>query len=224
MVERTEQLDRGADIVAHLYYAVGFTNEVIITSSAGDFPGKLCYPEGDGVVLACDTSAATIRLGESICVEYVGPADTYRFYSEVLSVSPGRIVSSFPFAVECTTGLRLAERFVVPPSEGYAFRMGDATRLVVYPLYDISVGGLSFIDARDTGLKAGDIESGMVLLPGEAPIQVGVQVRHLGLRGGQLVVGASIVAISLRDRLHLSTLLVGFGRRVGQAGGPTKSV
>ncbi|MDP2309167.1 MAG: PilZ domain-containing protein [Pseudomonadota bacterium] len=213
MVKSADQSGRGGDIVAHLYYAVGSANEVIITSSAGDFPGKLCYPEGDGVVLACDSAALEISLGEPICVEYMGPADTYRFYSEVLSVTPGRIVSAFPFAVECTTGRRLAERLVVPVLEGYALRLGDGSRLAICSVVDLSVGGLAFIDAGDMGLKAGDLESGMLLLPGEAPIPMGVEVRHLGLRRGQLVVGARIAAISLRDRLHLSTYLVELGKR-----------
>lgn len=218
MATPTEQPGRGADILAHLYYAVGSANEVVMTSSAGDFAGTLRHPEGDGVVIACDTTRAPIRTGEPICVEYMGPADTYRFYAEVLSVAPERIVVSFPFAVECTTGRRLSERVVVPVLDGFAVRLGDMARPAVYPLFDLSVGGLAFIDAVDTGLKVGDLESGQLILPGEVPIQVGIEVRHLGLRRGQLVVGARICTVSLRDRLHLATFLVGLAKRTGLHG------
>lgn len=217
MVKRADQPGRGADIVAHLYYAVGSANEVIITSSAGDFAGTLCYPEGDGVVLACDTSAAVPGVGEPICVEYMGPSDTYRFYSEVHSVGSGRIVASFPFAVECTSGRRLAERVVVPVLEGFAFRLADSAAGTVYPLFDIAAGGIAFIDARDSGLKVGDLESGTLVLPGLAPVQVGIEVRHLSLRRGHLVVGARIGAISLRDRLALTTYIVALSKRVAAA-------
>jgi hypothetical protein len=217
MVKRADQPGRGADIVAHLYYAVGSANEVVITSAAGDFPGTLCYPEGDGVVLACDTKATSIRAGDPICVEYAGPADRYRFYSEVLSVSAGRIVSLFPFAVECTSGRRLAERVVVPVLQGFAFRSDDTERSAGFPMLDLSVGGLAFIDSWDTGLKVGDLDSGTIVLPGEPSIHVGIEVRYLGLRRGHLVVGARIAAIALRDRLRLATYLVQLSKRIAQA-------
>ncbi len=224
MVKQADTPTGVTDIVAHLFYAAGHASEVIVTSSEGDCVGTLCYPEGNGVVIACRLPSWAAAPGATICVEYAGPADTYRFYTEIVSSSPGRIVAAYPFAVERNRG-RLAERVVVPPDAGFHYRAGDDAAPRSHPILDLSVGGLAFVDPADAGLKVGDLDSGRLCLPDEEPIAVGIEVRHLGLRRGQFVVGGRFAAMSIRDRLRLATYLVGLAALTRSSGatGPDTS-
>jgi hypothetical protein len=199
-----------ADVVAHIFYAVGNTDSVTVTSVFGDFTGELRYPEGeDGVVIGTrGAKPPPLVAGAPICVEYAGRDDSYRFYSEVLEVHADHVVATLPYAVEGSNDRRLTPRIDLTPASGFAMRLLDEDNGKRIPLVDISVGGFSFADPSDEGLAVGTFFDAELLLPGEAPIRCSCEVRNLFLRRARLRIGARLAAMSIRDRGRLARFLV----------------
>ncbi|MES2640763.1 MAG: PilZ domain-containing protein [Myxococcota bacterium] len=207
MEEEGEYLFDVTDIVAHVFFAVGTTDEVRVSSPIGDFRGTFAYPEGEEVYVQCDTGALALMPGMPLFVDYSGAGDNYRFHTEVVSVVPGRLQIRLPYAIECSDR-RLTQRKDVAPDAGLWFVAeggGDERTFVVS---DLSDGGVGFVNAHHLRVQIGDMMRGALYLPGQAPMGVVLEVRHLPVRDGKRLVGARYAAISLADRGRLARFLL----------------
>lgn len=196
-----------SDVIAHIFYAVGNTERVLVTTSEGELEGRLAYPDGEGVLILHETEGVKLPPGAPLCVEYVGPTDTYRFYTEVEHAAPGRVLAGLPYAVE-RTDRRLIERLSLRPESGFGIRLFELAPDLRISLADISVGGLRFEDPTEPGLRVGQMVAAELELPDEAPMPCVIEVRHLSLRRGQLQVGCRFADIAIRDRGRLARALV----------------
>ncbi len=207
-MEQGEFLFDVTDIVAHIFFAVGTTDEVRVTSPVGGFSGTFVYPEGEGVYLRFgEDSAPELHVGMSLFVEYEGPGDSYRFHTEVVSAEPRQVQIRLPHAVECSDR-RLTKRVTVPSDAGFRFVADGGGSERTFAVQDLSDGGVGFVNASNTRLQLGEVLHGALHLPGLPPLRVGLELRHIQVRGGERVVGSRLVAISLADRGLLARLLV----------------
>lgn len=70
-MEQGEFLFDVTDIVAHIFFAVGTTDEVRVASPVGAFSGTFVYPEGEGVYLRHgEGGAPELAPGMGLFVEY----------------------------------------------------------------------------------------------------------------------------------------------------------
>jgi hypothetical protein len=194
------------DILAHLFFATGTSDELLASSALGDFTGQLQTPLGDSLVLAHRGHRPVLTAGTAVCLEHVGAEEKYHFYSEVIDVNEIGVHMRLPHAIErCER--RSCERLVLPAGAGFAFRMADATSDRVYAVYDLSSGGLAFEQVEGSRLAVGGIVTGELLLPFGAPLPLTVQVRHIQNRRDECVVGVHIQSIGWADRGRLSHVL-----------------
>jgi len=195
------------DIVAHIFYAVGNTDQVTVTTPAGDFTGTLEYPDTEGILIRAHTELPELPTSAPICVEYSGPLDAYRFYTEVLTARDGQLFASVPYALECSDR-RLSQRIELPEESPFFVRLLDFETVGPVRLQDISVGGMAFTDPTDGGLPMGTRLKAELVLPNEPPMSCMLEVRHLSLRRGRLKVGARIATVSLKDRGRIARILL----------------
>ncbi|MDP2309168.1 MAG: PilZ domain-containing protein [Pseudomonadota bacterium] len=206
-MEEGEYLFDVTDIVAHLFFAVGTTDEVRVTSPAGEFLGTFAYPEGDEVYVQVDEKCPALTPGMALFVDYEGAEANYRFHTEVVSVHPNQIQIRLPYAIECSDR-RLTQRKAVAPDAGFWFVAEGGGPELSFVLSDLSDGGVGFINAHNVRIQIGDSLRGVVYLPDQTALQVVLDVRHLPVREGQRFVGARFTAISLADRGRLARFLV----------------
>ncbi len=195
------------DIIAHIFFAVGTIDQVVLTTPHADFVGVMCYPDDDGILIVLEERLADSGPGTPVCVEYTGPGDQYRFYSEVLSVEPRGLRIALPRAVE-RNDRRLTERHPVPANAGFEFRATGLPDAPVFGVHDLSTGGMALFDMPTPAPVSGDLMTGDLCLPGEEPIPMCLEVRHLQLRRGQLLLGSRITAITTLGRGRLAKFLV----------------
>lgn len=204
--EEGEYLFDVSDIVAHIFFAVGSTDHVRVSSPLGDFSGTFAYPKGDEVFLRC-TAFPAVSPGMTLFVDYAGAGDNYRFHTEVVSVQADQIQIRLPTAIECSDR-RLTQRKAVAAGAGFCFVAEGGGPERTFLVSDLSDGGIAFVDARHVPLTVGDIVSGALHLPAQAPLDIGLEIRHLPDIDGQRLVGARFVSISLADRGRLARFLV----------------
>lgn len=209
MVRHTGWQVDTADVLSHIFYAVGNTDRVLVTWEKGDFSGTLSYPDGDGVFIVATGALPALRPGAPICVEYDGPGDTYRFYTEVVELRDGKIRAQLPYAVE-RTDRRLTGRVEVPVESGFTFETDEFGEPRTFALRDISVGGVCLQDNGETPFEMGSLLPGLLHLPGQEPMQVCLELLHMRLARGSIVIGTRIAAISIRERGRLARFLVGW--------------
>lgn len=193
-----------SDLAAHMFYAAASTDRVVITCAHGEFVGTLLHVGPEEIRIATDYALPEMSVRSPLCVEYEAPADGCRFYTEVRSLEGNQLSAALPYAFE----RRQFERHSVPVGSGFGFRPDGAEPRATFPLRDISTGGISFVERHDAGLQTGGVVSGELLLPGEAPMRVTLEVRNLQLRRGHLHVGARIRAISLHNQARLAWFLL----------------
>ncbi|MDP2315109.1 MAG: PilZ domain-containing protein [Pseudomonadota bacterium] len=206
-MDQGEYLFDVMDIVAHIFFAVGTTDEVRVTSPGGAFVGTFVYPEGDEVFIQFHGAAPALAPGMTLYVEYEGPGDSYRFHSEVVTCDAERVQVRLPQAVECSDR-RLTQRVGVAADAGYWFVVDGAGAEQTFAVLDLSDGGVGFLNAEGARLRVGDTLTGSLHLPGGGPLRVSLEVRHLRVQDGRRHVGARFVSISLVDRGQLARFLV----------------
>lgn len=206
MVKEADWVTEHSDIVTQIFFAVGSTNHVSVTSAAGEFRGTILYPDAKGLVIASEGALPSLEPGAPLCVEHDGPMDNYRFYTEVASVERSTLRTILPYAAQ-STDRRAGERVLVGGDSGFYFRCESSGGTRTFSLNDISPTGISFVDEGDAGLAVGSILRGDLLLPGEASIELCLEVRHMHLRRAQLLVGARFTALSVRSSVRLAQFL-----------------
>jgi hypothetical protein len=202
---------RSDDIVAHIFYAVGSTSQVTVTTPEGEFTGALEYPDGDGILIRAHDPLPSLRAGTPVCVEYSGGLDAYRFYTEVLTARDGQLFLTMPHAIECADR-RLAERVKLTADAPFHIRLHGQGVDEPQHIDDISVGGVAFVDPTPRGLPIRQRIDAELLLPGEGerPLACAIEVRNLALRRGRLTVGARLVSLALADRARLARAILGW--------------
>lgn len=212
MVKEADWVSERADIVTQIFFAVGSTNHVSVTSYAGDFRGTILYPDAKGLVISADEELPTLEPGAPLCVEHNGALDNYRFYTEVASVERGRVRTILPYAAQ-STDRRAGERVSLAHEGGFYFRAALSGGGRPFALNDLSPTGMSFVDVGDAGLRIGSTLQGQLQLPAESAIDIGIEVRHMHLRRGQLVVGARFTSLSVRNSVRLAQFLARWSQR-----------
>ncbi|MFN7142433.1 MAG: PilZ domain-containing protein [Myxococcota bacterium] len=193
-----------SDLATHMFCAAASTDRVTVTCAHGEFVGTLLHIGPEEIRIATDYPLPELSVRSPLCVEYETPADGCRFYTEVRSLDGNQLSAALPYALE----RRRFERHNVPPGTGLGFRPDGPDPRPLFPLQDISTAGISFVERGDAGLTTGCVVRGEIVLPGEAPMRVSLEVRHLQLRRGQLHVGARIRAISLPNQARLAWFLL----------------
>jgi hypothetical protein len=211
VVKEADWVTERSDIVTQIFFAVGSTNQVSVTSAAGEFRGSILYPDAKGLVIAAEGSLPRLEPGAPLCVEHDGPTDNYRFYTEVASTNRGTLHTILPYAAQ-STDRRTGERVHVSGESGFYFRCERPAGTRAFALNDLSPTGISFVDEGDSGLAVGSTLRGDLLLPGEASIELCVEVRHMHLRRAQLVVGTRFTALSVRSSVRLAQFLAQWSR------------
>lgn len=206
MVAPTACLIDPIDILAHLFFAVGTRDEVLVSHPEGDFPGLLGTQDGAGVSLTPIRHPPPLTAGTPLCLEHAGDDETYHFYSEVVAAGPDEVRIRVPLVIE-RTERRLSERVSVPSDVGVAFRPHDGLG-AVFPVYDMASAGLGMFAPPDVPLALGQVIHGDLCLPDGAPEPITVEVRHVNTRRGARCVGVRIAAISLAGRGRLARVLV----------------
>lgn len=202
---------QSSEIVAHLFYSACVSQQVVVTSAAGERIGELLEPTAAEIGIAM-SEPPLLRPGAPVCVAYAGAVDAYRFYTEVSAVTADGIRVALPYAVE-HADRRLVPRHVIEPTEGFSCRPAweDAP---AFALHDLSAAGMSFRDPQDYNLRIGSFLEVEIGLPGESPFPAELEVRWMQLRRGALLVGTRIAEISLRNRARLAWALVHRAERV----------
>jgi hypothetical protein len=212
MVKEADWVTERSDIVTQIFFAVGSTNHVSVTSPSGEFRGTILYPDAKGLVISADGELPELSPGAPLCVEHNGALDNYRFYTEVMSVERSMLRTIVPYAAQ-STDRRAADRIALANDGGCYFRTTFSGGVRSFALNDLSPTGLSFLDVRDAGLMVGNNLQGELLLPYEAAIDIGIEVRHMNLRRGQLVVGARFTSLSMRNNVRLAQFLARWSQR-----------
>lgn len=212
MVTVPDRLFDPTDIIAHIFFAVGTVDEVVVTSVAGEFVGTMCYPDDDGVLIRQDQRPFPLPPGSPVCVEYTGPGDHYRFYTEVLRIESTGARINVPRAIE-RHDRRLMGRTCVSPEAGFGFRATDLRGSPVFGVHDLSTGGVGLGDVNVTAPAIGELIVGQLILPGVAAIQMCLEVRNAQIREGKLLLGTRITGITTLDRGRLAKFLVRWSRQ-----------
>ncbi|MFN7142435.1 MAG: PilZ domain-containing protein [Myxococcota bacterium] len=210
MVAPTACLVDPTDILAHLFFAVGTRDEVLVSHPEGDFPGLLGNPDGAAVSLTPIRLPPRLPAGTPLCLEHVGADETYHFYSEVMAAGPEEVRIRVPLVIE-RTERRLCERVSLPPDAGVAFRPHDAFG-ALFPVYDMSSAGMGLHATVDLPLALGQVLHGELCLPDGEPVPMSVEVRHVQSRRGARCVGVRIAAVPLAGRGRLARVLLAWSR------------
>lgn len=206
MLEPSGSVINRDHILEHLFFATGTNDELLASSSLGEFKAQLQTPLGDALVLLQHGSSVRLPPGTQVCLEHVGAEEKYHFYSEVIDGNEEGVRMRLPHAIErCER--RACERLVLPAGSGFAFRMAERTSDKVFSVYDLSSGGLAFEHTDGAAPAVDSLVEGELLLPFGAPIPLTIQVRHIQNRRDECVVGGYIQSISWADRGRLSHVL-----------------
>jgi c-di-GMP-binding flagellar brake protein YcgR len=206
-MQPSEFLVEPIDILAHLFFASGTSDRVVVTTPAGVFAGAFLYPDGDGALLACPPSVPAFSHGASVTVEYAGPTDQYRFQSTILAREAGGIRVDLPTSIE-RHDQRITARFPVSPDAGIRFVQTRDGHEVTWPVLDISDGGVSLVDANGRPMSVGDRISGQLHVPDVEPFDAVLEVRHIRNQDDSRHVGARFAEMSLESRGELARLLL----------------
>lgn len=218
MLPSQDLLNDPNDILAHIFFAVGTIDEVVVSASGSDFVGSMCYPDDLDGILIVSPNMNLIRKGSETLIEYIGPEDHYRFQSRVLSLENNGIRISLPTQIE-RNDRRLTGRHPCPESSGFTFVAIDLPGAPSFDICDISVGGIGLYDFPDnesSPMKVGDLIVGEIRLQTEATITACLEVRNLRLRRGKCIVGTRISAITILDRGRLARFIVNHSSGVRQ--------
>lgn len=197
-----------ADIFAHLFFAAGTRDEVILTGPGPACVGQLSNP-ADGVLAFKGLVApGALPPHTPVCVEHLHGPERYHFYTEVIATGDGGVALRVPPAIELAEQ-RASARVPVPRHACIRFRITGAPHL--WPVWNLSMGGLAFVATATDGFLVGQTLEGALLIPGEPETPMTVEVRHQERRGSELGVGVSIVSTPLEGRGRIARLLVRFG-------------
>ena len=208
----TDWLLDADDVLAHVFFAVDNIEAVAITGPNSVFMGTFCYPDDCGVLVAGE-GTPDLPPETAVCVEYVGPNDQYRFYSQIVGRELRGVRIELPRAVE-RSDRRLAMRQAVAPNRGFGFRLWESGRL--FPIHDLAAGGVGVVFPKTFSPPRGELLDAEILLPEEAPMRVFAEIRHSRVRGDEIYAGTMITGMIAADRIRLARFLVAGGPRIGR--------
>lgn len=208
MVKQADYLFDASEIVAHMFFSTGDTDEVRITHARGEFTGTFRYPISEVIEIVHPGGFLGLQQGDAVYISHPGmEGEQYRFHSEVVSVESGLVRICIPYAIE-RSDRRLTVRVPVPADAGIQFELKHGAETVPCRVRDLSDGGLSFIDPTESHFAVGQVVYGTLTLPEREPIRMGIEIRHDCGAPGAHIYGGRMVAISLAERGRLSRFLV----------------
>jgi hypothetical protein len=205
MVRASDWLVSQIDIIAHIFFATGTVDRVVVSSRRGDMLGTMCYPDDQGILIRTDAAVPSVSPGDSVSVQYSGPGDTYQFYSAVVAVDGSGIRVQIPLAIE-RNDRRLTIRYTVEGRPGFGLRASLRPGRPVYSLVDISHGGICAMVPNPPQIM--EMFRGHLLLPDEEPIPVGIEVRDNRARDGVRLMRGRFRSIETMDHARLGRYLV----------------
>lgn len=174
-------LTRPTDIATHLACAAAERRPVTLSAAGLTAHGLFSQPERSGPLFVPDTQAPAPmpRVGVTVKAEYYARSDAFSFFSRLVGVDAnGRWVLQSPLAVE-RCDRRTSTRHVVVGVSGFCFRLATLPGQPLLGLYDISELGAAIVaDPRRHVFHFEERVAGQLHLPGEAPLEVTLQVRH----------------------------------------------
>lgn len=174
-------LTKPSDIAMHLECAAGEKRSVKLSGPGVAAMGSFHSGPTEWPLFAPDPRMPTPlpRLGATVRAEYQTRADSFSFFSRLVSVDArGRWVLQQPLAVE-RCDRRAASRHIVVGVSGFCFRLAEVAGQPLLGLYDVSTLGCAFVaDPRRHAFSVEDHVVGQLHVPGEIPFPVEVEVRH----------------------------------------------
>ena len=175
-------LTKPQDIAMHLACAAGEHRTVKLSGPGLAAMGSFQQGAREWPLFAPDPRMPTPlpRVGVTVRAEYHTRADSFTFFSRLVSVdSKGRWVLQQPMAVE-RCDRRAASRHMVVGVSGFCFRLTQTSGQPLLGLYDISTLGCAFVaDSRRHGFSVDEHVLGQLHVPGEIPLPVEIEVRHM---------------------------------------------
>ena len=174
-------LTRPSDIAIHLACAAAEKRPVMLTGTGLAANGLFSAPERSGPLFSPDPKrpAPLPRVGATVKAEYFARCDAFSFFSRLVSVDPGgRWVLQSPLAVE-RCDRRVHTRRLVVGVSGFCLRLCKHPGQPLLGLYDLSELGAAFVaDPRRHVFHQEEIVECGLHLPGEAPMEVKLEIRH----------------------------------------------
>jgi hypothetical protein len=152
------------------------------------------------------------RPGAPVRVDYEAVADRFAFFSEVLDVrSPLSWRLARPTTVE-RKDKRLSRRIQIDGDSGFSLHLQIGKELVVFPLKDLSAGGVGFgFDQSKTPLDTGNVLPGTLQIPGHRAVEVKLEIRHVRQNDGRGLAGTRFRQIAYADRMAVRRLVAAWG-------------
>lgn len=208
MMYSSDYLVDPMDLLENVFFAAGAKGRARVICEAGSFVGVIASPEAGGIEIRTRDPVLPVAPGAAVCVDYEGPRETFRFYSEVLSLWPKVIQVASPSVIE-RTERRVCPRVLVRGMDEAYFVVHTPNGQQKLKILDLSQGGFAFQGGVGLATHPGLLMSGTLDLGASTALRVGVEVRHAADTAEGPVIGAALLHIALKDRCKLATFLRG---------------
>lgn len=199
------------DIIAHLFFASGTADRVIVTSNGRVFDGAYRFPDGEGGFIACGAGMPWLEPGSTVQVEYVGPTDEYRFEATVLAQQATGFHVSLPRTIE-RSDRRATPRILLSPDAGVHF-VEEGGR--AYVACDLSDGGAGLVDLTNEPRAEGQVLRGRLMVPGIGPLETTLEIRNVRSTDDSRRLSTRFLEMSYESRGELGRVLRMWQRELG---------
>lgn len=208
MMYSSDYLVDPMDLLENVFFAAGAKGQARVVCETGAFVGMIVSPEDGGIEIRTTDPELPVTPGAAVCVDYEGPRETFRFYSQVLSLWPRVIQVATPSVIE-RTERRVCPRVLVRSIDQAYFVVQTPNGPQHLEILNLCQGGFAFRGRVGWATPPGLLMNGTLDLGLATALRVGVEVRHAADTAEGPVIGAALLHIALKDRCKVATFLRG---------------